>query len=85
MGSTVDVASATYTNAIGAPALQGFWEDPEFDAAQDAFYHVRVIEIPKPRWTTHDAAFYGVPLPEAVPAEVQDRAYTSPIFYTAAR
>ncbi|MCT8159083.1 DUF3604 domain-containing protein [Pseudoruegeria sp. SHC-113] len=85
VGSTVDVASATYTNAIGAVALQGYWEDPEFDAAQDAFYYVRVLEIPTPRWTTHDAAFFGVPLPETVPAEVQDRAYTSPIFYTAAR
>lgn len=83
VGSTVDTAAATYTNTIGAPVLQAHWQDPEFDPAQDAFYYVRVIEIPKPRWTTHDAAFYGVPLPDSVPAEVQDRAYTSPIWYSA--
>ena len=82
VGNTVDVKNATYTNTIGAPALFGFWEDPDFDAAEDAFYYVRVIEIPKPRWTTYDAAFYGVPLPDSVPPSVQDRAYTSPIWYT---
>lgn len=82
VGNTVDVETATYTNSIGATALAGHWQDPEFDPAEDAFYYVRVIEIPKPRWTTYDAAFYGVPLPEAVPPTVQDRAYTSPIWYT---
>lgn len=81
VGSTVDIENATYSNTIGAAALAGHWQDPEFDPAEDAFYYVRVLEIPKPRWTTHDAAFYGVPLPESVPAEVQDRAYTSPIWY----
>jgi hypothetical protein len=83
IGSTVDVATATYTNSIGAPTLSGFWQDSDFDASEDAFYYVRVIEIPKPRWTTHDAAFFGVPLPDSVPPTLQDRAYTSPIWYTA--
>ena len=83
VGSTVDIENATFTNAIGSAALWGHWEDPDFDASEDAFYYVRVIEIPTPRWTTYDAAFYGVPLPESVPATVQDRAYTSPIWYSA--
>jgi hypothetical protein len=82
IGSTVDIENATYSNTIGAPALAGFWEDPDFDAAHDAFYYVRVIEIPKPRWTTYDAAFYDIPSPDSVPSTVQDRAYTSPIWYT---
>ena len=82
VGSTVDVPNAGYTNAIGEIALSAFWQDPDFDPAEDAFYYARVIEIPTPRWTTHDAAFYGVPLPENVPPTVQDRAYTSPIWYT---
>jgi len=82
VGSTVDIATATYSNSIGSPGLSGYWQDPDFDPSEDAFYYVRVIEIPTPRWTTHDAAFYGVPLPESVPPTVQDRAYTSPIWYT---
>ncbi len=82
VGSTVDIASATFTNTIGAAAMDAHWVDPDFDPAEDAFYYVRVLEIPTPRWTTYDAAFYGVPLPEAVPATVQDRAYTSPIWYS---
>lgn len=55
---------------------------PDFDAQEAAFYYIRVIEIPKPRWTTKDAAFFGIPRPDRVPATVQDRAYTSPIWYT---
>ena len=82
VGSTVDIPTASYTNAIGAVALSAFWEDPDFDPADDAFYYARVIEIPTPRWTTHDAAFYDIPLPDSVPPTVQDRAYTSPIWYT---
>ncbi|MCA0873800.1 DUF3604 domain-containing protein [Seohaeicola saemankumensis] len=82
VGNTVDVETASYTNSIGATALAGYWQDPDFDPAEDAFYYVRVIEIPKPRWTTHDASFYGVALPDVVPPTVQDRAYTSPIWYT---
>ena len=84
VGSTVDIPTATFTNAIGAATLSAFWEDPDFDPTEGAFYYVRVIEIPTPRWTTHDAAFYGIPLPESVPPTVQDRAYTSPIWYTPA-
>ncbi len=81
-GSTVDVAAATYSNSIGAPFLQAFWQDPEFDPMQRAFYYVRVLEIPTPRWTTHDAAFFGVERPDYVPPEQQERAYTSPVWYT---
>jgi hypothetical protein len=84
VGSTVDIEKATYTNTIGAALLSAVWRDPDFDPEEAAFYYVRVIEIPKPRWTTHDAAFYGVPLPDRVPPTVQDRAYTSPIWYTPA-
>ncbi|WP_172330175.1 DUF3604 domain-containing protein [Mangrovicoccus sp. HB161399] len=82
VGSTVDVAAASYSNSIGAPFLQAFWEDPAFDPAQRAFYYVRVLEIPTPRWTTYDAGFFGVPLPDYVPPEQQERAYTSPVWYT---
>jgi hypothetical protein len=82
VGSTVSVETATYTNEIGAPALSAFWSDPDFDPAEGAFYYVRALEIPTPRWTTVDAAFFGVPLPDVVPASVQDHAYTSPIWYT---
>ena len=82
VGTTVDIESATYSNTIGAAILAGYWEDPEFDAEQSAFYYVRVLEIPTPRWTTVDAAFYDIDLPDTVPATVQDRAYTSPIWYT---
>ena len=82
VGSTVDIPTATFTNAIGAATLSAFWQDPDFDPAENAFYYVRVIEIPTPRWTTHDAAFFDIPLPDSVPPTVQDRAYTSPIWYT---
>ena len=84
VGSTVDVDTATFTNTIGTATLEGHWKDPEFDPAEAAFYYVRVIEIPKPRWTTRDAAFFDIPRPDSVPAEIQDRAYTSPIWYTPA-
>ena len=82
VGSTVDVAAASYANSIGDALLMAYWEDPDFDRNERAFYYVRVLEIPTPRWTTYDAAFYGVDLPEGVPAAQQDRAYTSPIWYT---
>jgi Protein of unknown function (DUF3604) len=82
VGNTVNVKDASYTNAIGAPYLTAHWKDPAFDARQRAFYYVRVLEIPTPRWTTFDAKFFGVKLPTDVPASIQERAYTSPIWYT---
>ena len=81
VGSTVDVKNATYTNAIGDAELATVWRDPDFDANQRAFYYVRVIEIPKPRWTAYDAKFFNVSLPANIPMTVQDRAYSSPIWY----
>jgi len=82
VGNTVDIKKATFTNSIGDALLMGHWKDPGFDPKQRAFYYVRVLEIPTPRWTTYDAAFFGVDLPEGVPASHQERAYTSPIWYT---
>lgn len=82
VGSTVDVATATYTNAIGDADLATVWQDPDFDPKQRAFYYARVLEIPRPRWTTIDAAYFDVELPDEVPRAIQDRAYTSPIWYT---
>lgn len=81
VGNTVSVEEASYSNEIGAPSLSGYWKDPGFDAAQRAFYYVRVLEIPTPRWTTYDARIYGVEVPEEVPDSIQERAYTSPIWY----
>jgi hypothetical protein len=84
VGSTVDVENATWTNTIGAPELIAVWTDPDFDPAQPAFYYGRVLEIPTPRWTAYDAAFFGTePLPGTV-MQLQERAYTSPIWYTPA-
>ena len=82
VGSTVDIANASYTNTIGDPLLGAYWEDPTFDSKQRAFYYVRVLEIPKPRWTAYDQKFYGITMPEGTKMTVQDRAYTSPIWYT---
>jgi hypothetical protein len=82
VGSTVDLSVPTYTNTIGDPLLEAYWEDPDFDPDQRAFYYVRVIEIPKPRWTAYDAAFFNIDMPDEVAMTVQDRAYTSPIWYT---
>lgn len=80
--STVDIEKATYTNTVGSAFLAAHWIDPDFDPAQRAFYYIRVLEIPTPRWTTYDAAFFGIKRPDNVPATLQDRAYTSPIWYT---
>jgi len=82
IGNTVNVEEATYNNSIGEPFLQAFWSDPDFDPNDKAFYYVRVIEIPTPRWTTIDAKVFGVELPDDVPPSIQERAYTSPIWYT---
>jgi hypothetical protein len=82
VSSTVDVANASWTNTVGAPELIMVWTDPDFDPSQPAFYYGRVLEIPTPRWTAYDAKFYGTqPLPDTT-MTLQDRAYTSPIWYT---
>ena len=81
VGNTVD--GATYDNSIGDPELALVWSDPDFDAEALAFYYVRVLQIPTPRWTAYDADFYGLAeLPEHAPMAIQERAYTSPIWYT---
>ena len=82
VGNTVDVANATWSNSIGSPELIAVWEDPEFDAGEAAFYYARVIEIPTPRWTAYEAKRFGVDMPDEVPMITQERAYTSPIWYT---
>ncbi len=81
VGDTVDIAKADYTNSIGAPELRSVWRDPEFDASQRAFYYVRVLEIPTPRWVVFDALRYGAKLPANAELKSQERAYTSPIWY----
>jgi hypothetical protein len=82
VGNTVDVANATWTNTIGAAELIGVWTDPDFDPSVRAAYYARVIEIPTPRWTAYEALRYGVTMPDEVPMITQERAYTSPIWYT---
>ena len=82
MANTVNIDKATYANDIGEPLLMAYWQDPDFDPKQRAFYYIRVLEIPTPRWTTYDAAFFNVELPKGVEPTQQERAYTSPIWYT---
>ncbi len=82
VGNTVDVATATWSNSIGSPELIAVWEDPDFDPGLDAFYYARVIEIPTPRWTAYEAVRFGIDMPDEVPMITQERAYTSPIWYT---
>ena len=82
VGNTVDVKNATWSNSIGAPELIAVWKDPEFDPAQRAFYYARVIEIPTPRWTAYEAKRFDIDMPHEVPMTTQERAYTSPIWYT---
>jgi len=81
VGNTVDVATATWTNTIGAADLVTTWRDPAFNAAEQAFYYARVIEIPTPRWTAYDQQRLGVKMPDNVPMTTQERGYTSPIWY----
>jgi len=83
VGNTVDLASASYRNTIGDPELAAVWRDPDFDPAEPAFYYARIIEIPTPKWTAFDAKAFGLKdLPPEVPMTTQERAYTSPIWYT---
>ena len=81
VGSTVDVANASYTNAIGAAFLTAYWKDPEFDPTLHAFYYVRVIQIPTPRWTAYDQKRFGIKMADNVPMTGARRGYTSPIWY----
>jgi hypothetical protein len=80
--STVNLEDASWDNSIGATELMKVWTDPEFDPAAEAFYYVRVIEIPTPRWTLYDKIRYGAELSDEVPLTTTERAYTSPIWYT---
>ncbi len=82
VGSTVDVENATWTNTIGAPELITVWKDPDFNPSQRAFYYVRVLEIPTPRWTAYDAKRFGTKPLHGTAMTLQERAYTSPIWYT---
>ena len=83
VGSTVDVEEASYSNSIGDPELATVWRDPDFDAEELSFYYVRVLEIPTPRWTAYDAKHFGLTdLSDEIPMIIQERAYTSPIWYT---
>lgn len=81
VGNTVNLREATYVNSIGDPELSVQWTDPDFDPRQRAFYYVRVLEIPKPRWTAYDARFFATAMAAGIPMIVQDRAYSSPIWY----
>ncbi len=82
VGNTVNIDDATWSNDIGAEEFKTVWSDPDFDATQESFYYVRVIEIPTPRWTLHDKVTYGAELDDEIPLTTQERAYSSPIWYT---
>ena len=82
VGNTVDITNASYTNSIGSSALKTVWTDPDFDASIPAFYYIRVLEIPTPRWSTYDAKALGIEPPKDFPATIQERAWSSPIWYT---
>ena len=83
VGNTVDVPNASWTNTIGSSELITVWEDPDFDPAERAFYYARVIEIPTPRWTAYDQKYFELKdVSPDIPMTTQERAYTSPIWYT---
>jgi hypothetical protein len=82
VGNTVDVKTAEYTNTIGDTQLSAVWSDPDFNPELSAAYYVRVLEIPTPRWSTYDSVKSGLPIPEGIPASIQERAWSSPIWYT---
>ena len=81
VGNTVNLKTAKYTNTIGAVQLMGLWTDPDFDPKQNAFYYLRVLEIPTPSWSLYDEVELGMPFPEDLHRTIQERAYTSPIWY----
>lgn len=85
VGSTVDIENATWTNTIGDPELITVWKDPDFSPKQKAFYYTRVIEIPTPRWTAYDAKRFGIKALAGTRMTIQERGYTSPIWYTPGR
>ncbi|MEE8164931.1 MAG: DUF3604 domain-containing protein, partial [Myxococcota bacterium] len=82
VGSTVELDAARYSNSIGAAVLAAVWRDPDFDPDELAFYYLRALEIPKPRWTAYDVRYFGIAMDAEVPMVTQDRAYTSPIWYS---
>jgi hypothetical protein len=82
VGNTVDLETATWSNSIGDTSLGAVWTDPDFDAGESAFYYVRVLEIPTPRWVVYDKVRLGATLPEEAVLVGQERAYTSPIWYS---
>jgi len=83
VGNTVNVATASWTNTIGNPELITVWQDPDFDPSLRAFYYARVLEIPTPRWTAYDATYFKITITDPkVPMTTQERAFTSPIWYT---
>jgi hypothetical protein len=82
VGNTVNLEEANWTNTIGNSQLASVWQDPDFDPKQKAFYYVRVLEIPTPRWTAYDVKYFKIKMAEEVPMIHQERAYTSPIWYT---
>ena len=81
VGNTVDVDDATYSNRIGAPQLMSSWTDPDFDPTIHALYYTRTLEIPTPRWSTYDVVKYKLALPEGTPETIQERAWSSPIWF----
>ena len=80
--NTVNLKTATYSNNIGEAQFISFWKDSDFNPNEQAFYYVRIIEIPTPRWTTYDSVAFGNKLPKFIPGFHQERAYTSPIWYS---
>ena len=82
VGNTVNVNKATFRNTIGKPLYLAYWKDPDFNPKQRTFYYVRVLEIPTPTWVAHDMAFFGVQAPKDAVLVHQERAYTSPIWYS---
>jgi hypothetical protein len=82
VGNTVNLEDASFLNTIGDTELRAIWEDPDFDPDHRAVYYARVLEIPTPTWQAYDAAIYGVEMPDEIPMVHQERAYTSPIWYS---